>query len=480
MKSFYWFDYETVGTNPAADWPCQFAGIRTDEHFNEIGEPLNIYCQLPKDHLPHPEACLVTGLDPTEVNKKGLVEAEFIRRIHQELMVPGTCAVGYNSLRFDDEVTRHSLYRNFYDPYAREWQNGNSRWDLIDLVRLTAALRPEGINWPLHDNGDKSFKLEDLARANNLDHGNAHDALSDVRATIALARLIKSHQPKVYDFVFKQRGKHEAASLLNLSTQKPVVHVSGMFGPKKQNLSIVMPQVRHPVNNNGVIVYDLTVNPEPLMALSVAQIQERVFTAVDQLPDNSARIPLKVIHLNKCPVIAPLRVLKEDHHRLSLDIDVCRKHWTLLRAQQGLSKKVREVFASPPVKMTDDPDMMLYSGGFFSPADRRAMDQVVNTSPEELGQLELAFKDRRLEEMLFRYKARNYPDVLDGQEKEQWRQFCIHRLTQSGGERFGFQAFKEALMTSRTHHQSPEACRLLDKVERYVEEVRLLLRIESH
>ncbi len=478
MKSFYWFDYETVGTDPAMDWPSQFAGIRTDEQFNEIGEPLNIYCQLPKDHLPHPEACLVTGLDPAEVNKKGLVEAEFIGRIHQELITPETCAVGYNSLRFDDEVTRHSLYRNFYDPYAREWKHDNSRWDLIDLVRLTAALRPEGINWPLHDNNHKSFKLEDLARANNIDHGNAHDALSDVRATIALARLIKSRQPKVYDFVFKQRGKDQVTDLLNLTEQKPVVHVSGMFGAEKQNLSIVMPLAEQAINKNGVIVYDLTVDPEPLITLSIEQIRERVFTATDQLPGNSARIPLKVIHRNKCPVIAPLGVLRPaDCQRLQLNLDVCHRHWALLLRQKGLSQKVQEVFSSPPTKVSDDPDMMLYSGGFFSPADRRAMDQVVSTTPEKLSQLKLIFKDRRLEEMLFRYKARNYPDVLDEQEKEAWRQFCIHRLTQQSGRRFGFQAFEQELLASRTHHQSPEAQNLLDKVEHYVAEIRLLLSV---
>ena len=164
MKSFYFHDYETFGTDPALDWPAQFAGIRTDAELNEVGEPLNIFCQLPNDHLPNPLACLITGLTPQRVNELGMIEPDFIRRIHAELMVPGTCALGYNTLRFDDEVTRNILYRNFYDPYAREWQNGNSRWDLIDLVRLTAALRPDGIEWPSREDGCKSFRLEDITR----------------------------------------------------------------------------------------------------------------------------------------------------------------------------------------------------------------------------------------------------------------------------------------------------------------------------
>ena len=203
--TLYWHDYETFGVDARRDRPAQFAGLRTDEELNEIGEPLNIYCKPALDVLPHPEACLITGITPQLADARGVLEPEFIARIHAEFAQPGTCGVGYNSLRFDDEVTRHTLYRNFYDPYAREWQNGNSRWDLIDLVRMTYALRPEGIEWPLKDDGKPSFRLENLATANNIGHESAHDALSDVRATIGVARLIRNRQPRLYDWLFQLR-----------------------------------------------------------------------------------------------------------------------------------------------------------------------------------------------------------------------------------------------------------------------------------
>ena len=134
-SSIFWYDYETTGINPRCDRPLQVAGIRTDEALNEVGEALNIYCRPSDDILPHPAACLVTGIDPQRLQQSGLDEGEFMTRVHAALSAPGTCGAGYNSLRFDDEVTRYSLYRNFFDPYAREWQGGNSRWDLIDLVR---------------------------------------------------------------------------------------------------------------------------------------------------------------------------------------------------------------------------------------------------------------------------------------------------------------------------------------------------------
>lgn len=104
--TLYWHDYETSGTDPRRDRPMQFAGLRTDEDLNVVGEPLSLYCRLADDVLPQPDACLVTGLTPARVNREGVAEAEFIGRIVAELGRPGTCGVGYNSLRFDDEVTR--------------------------------------------------------------------------------------------------------------------------------------------------------------------------------------------------------------------------------------------------------------------------------------------------------------------------------------------------------------------------------------
>ncbi|WP_066014848.1 exodeoxyribonuclease I [Endozoicomonas atrinae] len=430
MNSFYFHDYETFGADPALDWPAQFAGIRTDTELNEVGQPLNIFCKLPEDHLPNPMACLVTGLTPQKVNEQGVVEPEFIRSIHTELMVPGTCALGYNTIRFDDEVTRNILYRNFYDPYAREWQNGNSRWDLIDLVRLTAALRPEGIEWPLREDGFKSFRLEEITAANGIDHGSAHDALSDVRATIALARLVRQRQPRVFQFYLSHRGKREVAGLLNLVNQQMVVHVSGMFGAQRHNLAVVMPLIDHPVNRNGIVVYDLSVDPEPLLNLSVEDIRRRLFTPADQLGDGEERIPLKTIHINKCPAVAPLAVLRaEDQDRLEINLARCEVHRNQLMADRRLTAKLKEVFSESLTMKHTDPDQMIYSGGFFSPADKNEMSRILTSNPSQLSQLGLSFSDKRLEEMLFRYRGRHYFETMDGEDQGLWKQYCRDRLS---------------------------------------------------
>ena len=191
MQTYYWHDYETFGIDPQRDRPVQFAGLRTDENFNIIDEPLVIFCKPTSDYLPNPDACLITGISPQLAYQKGVCEAEFIAQINKQMAQPHTCTLGYNTLRFDDEVTRHCLYRNFYDPYAREWQNGNSRWDMIDVVRAARALRPEGIHWPVDEQGIANIRLDQLTIANNIAHEAAHDALSDVYATINVAKLIK-------------------------------------------------------------------------------------------------------------------------------------------------------------------------------------------------------------------------------------------------------------------------------------------------
>ena len=486
IKSFYWHDYETFGANPAMDWPAQFAGIRTDADLNEIGEPLNIFCKQPMDHLPNPVATMVTGLSPQEVNERGVVEPDFIRMIHHEFIQPGTCGVGYNSLRFDDEVTRNALYRNFYDPYAREWQNGNSRWDLIDMVRLAGAIRPDGIEWPLREDGFKSFRLEELTKANGITHSDAHDALSDVRATIAMARLVRDQQPKLFDYVLNLRNKHVVSKMLNLVQQDMVVHVSGMFGGHRNNLAIVVPLANHPINKNGIVVYDLAVDPAPLLELSVEQIRERLFTPAEQLPEGVERIPLKTVHINKCPVLASVKVLNaKNQDELDIDLTLCEKHRQQLLQSPELAGKVQAVFSERPAygDELNDPEKMLYSGGFFSYADKDAMSQIVTSTPEQLTNLTINFGDSRLEEMLLRYRGRHYPQTLDDEDRQEWLQFCRDRLSGKLHPQdktvLNFGNFNQAMAEAQTMAgDDTNKQDLLRKVESYVQQLGKELSLE--
>ncbi|MDU3078054.1 MAG: exodeoxyribonuclease I, partial [Mixta calida] len=276
QPTFLFHDYETFGKSPALDRPAQFAGIRTDMDFNIIGEPEVFYCQPADDYLPQPEAVMITGITPQLAQARGVTEAEFARRIHALFTVENTCVVGYNNVRFDDEVTRNIFYRNFYDPYAWSWQNGNSRWDLLDVMRACYALRPDGINWPENDEGLPSFKLELLTQANGVEHNNAHDAMSDVYATIAMAKLVKEKQPKLFEFLFRHRTKQKINTLIDIPQMKPLVHISGMFGALRGNTSWIAPLAWHPENRNALIVCDLAGDITPLLELDADALRERL------------------------------------------------------------------------------------------------------------------------------------------------------------------------------------------------------------
>ncbi len=419
MTTLFWHDYETFGADPRCDRPAQFAGIRTDENLRVIGKPVTVYCKPAPDFLPHPDACVLTGITPQQAWDLGVCEAEFAARVHEELAKSHTCGVGYNSIRFDDEMTRYLLYRNLYSPYDREWRNGNSRWDIIDLARMAYALRPDGINWPNKEDGTPSFKLEHLSAANDLTHESAHDALSDVYATIALAKLIRKHQARLYDFLFTLRDKRRVAEYLNLRQPKPVLHTSRMYPAQFGCTTLVVPLAAEPRNKNGIIVYDLRVDPTPLLELDADAIRERVFTSAEAL--NEARIPLKVV---------PLSTLSNGaHERMQIDIAECEHHWQQIQAApaDALAAKIEEAFKPPAFPPAPEAEAMLYDA-FIADADKAKMDIIRSMSPKALATYKPNFLDKRLPELLWRYRARNYPDTLNAQEQKAWEEYRQNRL----------------------------------------------------
>ncbi len=431
--TFYWYDLETFGLDPVRDRIAQFAGVRTDLELNVLGPPRVLFCKPPADYLPDPASCLVTGITPQLAHDKGCVEAELVAAIRSEFLQPNSCVAGYNNLRFDDEVLRQTLYRNLFDPYEREWRNGNSRWDIIDMVRLVRALRPDGIDWPITEEGRPSFRLEALTAANGIPHADAHEALADVLATIGLARLVKSRQPRLYDFVFAHRSKQQAAKLLNLGAFEPVVHVSGRYPSKRYNLAIIVPLSKHPGNHNGIVVYDLSIDPAPLMELPVDEIRHRVFTAAKGDELQPPRIPLKTVHLNKCPVLAPLKVIRPaDEVRLGLCSEAAFAHLARLRATPEIAAKVAAVFEHQALPDETDPDALLYRGGFLDEADRAKLNRMHECLPLAADVATVRFRDRRLPEMVFRYRARNYPERLTAEEWERWESFRLAGLKGTG------------------------------------------------
>jgi exodeoxyribonuclease-1 len=461
--TFLWHDYETFGATPRRDRPAQFAAIRTDAELNEIGEPIMLYCQPANDFLPDPESCLITGILPQHCLEHGVPEHEFARQIEAAFSQPDTIGVGYNTIRFDDEVTRYLFWRNLIDPYAREWQHNCGRWDLLDVVRMVHALRPDGIVWPTRDDGKPSFKLEHLSAANGLAHEAAHDALSDVRATIALARLIRSKQPRLFDFCLELRRKDRVAAEIGLhqapEARQPFLHVSGMFPVEHGCLALVYPLAQHPTNKNEILVWDCRYDPSELFTLDAETIRTRMFTRTDDLPEGVTRLPIKSVHLNKSPMlVANLKTLQPElATRWDIDLEQGRAHAALAAAGPDLRAVWAQVLQKPASGTPVDVDEDLY-GGFVSKEDRRQLESIRMQKPAALTGKRVSFDDERLNELLLRYRARNFPETLSEEEMQTWEAHRAARLFEgAGGARTIDQLFQEIDALSETADERAEA-----------------------
>ena len=439
--SFFFYDLETSGFNPHSARVMQFAGQRTDMELQPVGDPVNVLIKLTPDVLPEPDAILVTGITPQKTLADGVTEAEFLKLFHEQVAMPGTIFVGFNSVRFDDEFMRFLNYRNFYDAYEWQWQDSNSRWDILDVVRMTRALRPDGIKWPFATDGKPTNRLELLTAVNKLDHSNAHDALSDVQATIAVAQLILIKQPKLFAYLLKVRDKREVAKLVNAGD--PFVYTSGKYPGEFEKTTIVATLTEHP-KNQAALVYDLRHDPVPFLDMSVEQLLGAWRYTKD--PD-AVRLPVKTLKYNRCPAIAPLGVVNGDEatqQRLGLTIDIALKHLAALRPHreefthkllQAIDRLDAEQTKAQQTSLLDNHltvDARLYAG-FISGPDKQTMRAVRAAQPQKLDTtLRDRFKDERLKSLLPLYKARNYPDTLTSDERAEWDSFCRYQLFEGG------------------------------------------------
>ncbi len=425
-----WYDLETFGTHPRWDRIGQFAALRTDGGFSAVGDPTVLFCRMSPDYVPDPGACLVTGMVPQMVNEQGLSEADFAASIEGEMSRPGTCVVGFNNLSFDDEFIRSLFYRNFYDPYRREYENGNTRWDILNLVRMTHDLRPEGIQWVHDPDGRPGFRLEELAAANGIEHDRAHDALSDVRATVGLAKLIHEKQPRIFRYSFRLRKKEAVRRLLNLQRPEPILHTSSVFTRPGGCTTVVYPLSAHPSNSNEIIAYDLRYDPQEWIDLELDEIRRRIFTKSSELEEGE-RVHLHGIRMNRSPAVAPLSTLTEERAQaLELNLERCLRHARFLQSKPDLVRKVRAIYLPNGENLPEprDPELRIYTDSFFGDEDRETFARIHESKPQELIDSPPHFVDPRGPELLRRFLARNFYELLPPEEQSRWMSTCASRL----------------------------------------------------
>jgi len=550
MKTFYWYDFETFGISPKIDRISQFAGIRTDENLNILDEHM-FYCKPTHDCLPSPEACAVTGISPQLCEQKGMIEHKFIKKIHEQISAPNTCTAGYNSIRFDDEFTRYTLYRNFLDPYAWHWQNGNTRWDILDVVRMCYALKKEtsfkwvykqyikcqlvGFYWGKREGkkaiilkirntddheyeiannwedqvgkifnqlskfngemigystfGDHSnlewfenielwsnslnkeypiFKLDRLSPANGIEHSNAHDALADVRATIAIAKIIKESQPQLFDYAFKLREKKFVESSINLF--EPMLHTSGMYPAQKSCTRLSVALAYHPEYKDRVIVFNLDQDPSILLELSADELKVLMFTKQSELPKNVERLQIKDLIFNKSPMFVPniYKIEPKVVEQLQIDMVTCLKHLDFIKDNQlAIEKVVQNLYKNDQgFEKSTDADQSLYDG-FMDNADKRIAEQIQTLNIEQLKNFHPKFKDEKLSNLLIHFKARNYPESLTEDEAENWFETVQGRVQMGENGYLSIDEYLQRIHIMREQHPQKEA--LWRQLENYGE-----------
>ena len=410
-QTFFFYDLETSGLSPKTDRIMQFAGQRTTMGLEPIGEPINILIKLANDTLPSPDAIMVTGITPQSTQQDGLTEAEFCKYVTNEIFTPGTVACGYNSVRFDDEHMRYCFWRNFYDPYEWQWSDGRSRWDMLDVVRMTRALRPEGIEWPFKD-GKATNRLELITKENGISHENAHDALADVNALIDVTRLIRDKQPQLYNYLFKMREKKAVQQLVNLQNPTPFVYSCGQYSSANEKTTVAFPIA--PAKNGSVLVFDLRHNLDELL-----EQEEPKFYPI-----------IKELKYNHCPAVAPLGVLEQGDgwKKIGLDKETVEKNLKALLAHPDFIERMRseneERAEFPPAP---DSESALYDG-FLDAPDKTKCLAVASASANELADFHPDFNDPRLPDLLLHYKARNYENSLSEDEHAAWEKYRVERI----------------------------------------------------
>ena len=432
LSGFYFYDLETSGRDPRWHRVLQFAGVRTDLALNPLEEPLVLRARLPEEVLPEVDAMRVTGLTPGVVTQ-GLGEAELADRIAAATGDASLCLCGYNSVRFDDEFLRFTFYRSLLEPYGRE-RRGGTRMDLLDLVRAMRALRPDGMQWPMADDGLPSSKLVDIAAANGVEHASAHDAGSDVLATIGVARCLRAAQPRLFDYAVSLRQRRVSERLL-VPRDEPVVHVSGRIPRDRASLALMTSLGRHPRNARGFVMFDLSQDPREYAALNEDELHRRLFTPGDAL--EVERLRMKEIRTNRSPFVAEISaVRREDAARLGLDLDEAMARHRWLRARPELVRRLvraftRDVFEAVP----SDADAALYDDLINDRDQMRALDlRGIVASGERGPEPSTLFDDARLRALAWRFRARNAPQTLDAGERDEWQAFVRTRLLGEPGE----------------------------------------------
>lgn len=452
-QHFSWYDLETSGTSNSQDQIYQFAAIKTDRDLNIIPHTeVNIMCKPRPDVVPHPMAFLTHGIDINQLKMNGMTEFELAAFVHDYMLSSsGNIISGYNNMAFDDIFLRQLMYRNMQPPYEHEYKDGNSRFDAFKYIQMIYAFRPDILEWAKNEDGGVSMKLDAMAQANGIVHENAHDALSDVHATIGITKIVKERNPRSFDFFLNLMDKDLNRSIM--SRKQPLLHVSGIFGRDVRNTSMILPVAIDKGNKNKFLCIDLRQDPTDMLAMSSAEIKKYLFTKRSELPEGHPIVPAIGVQTNNLPVIMDAKSTLSSGlaDRLSLDLDACYQNMEKIQGNREFMTTLQNAFLNskePP----KDAYEQLYSNGFINNNDARIRHTLTavtgNNGNRDTFSIEtesthvaaMRMQDSiRHQELITRSKWGNfYQELIESEnfspaELYQWSKYLVSRLTSNEG-----------------------------------------------
>lgn len=384
MAGFVIYDTETTGLRKGFDQIVSFAAVHTDHDLNEL-ETFEIRSKLQPHVVPAPKALLTNGFSIADLTDPTLPSHyEMMGGIARKLSdwSPATF-IGYNSIRFDEEMLRHGFIQSLLDPYITS-RSRSGRADAFSLALAAYATPPRCLIAPTGLEGRPSFKLADIAVANNLAHANAHHALSDAKATLELCRFVRANADDIWQRF--QRFSNKATVSQFVEMEEAFV-LSEFFGGGQASHRVVTSMGTAPDNKNNHFCFDLSFDPELIASLTDAEVSGAICrkgSPIRRLATNSGPALTElwaaeglVMDLDEGTIAARTRRLKDDP-------DLCVRLIGIYTA----SWKNREL---PPF-----PEQRLYSGGFINDADKQRMWEFHEASRESRHHIVESFEDPRL------------------------------------------------------------------------------------
>lgn len=414
-KTYLFYDIETSGLNPAFDQVLQFAAIRTDKDLNEIARH-EIRVALRKDVLPAPEA-VITHMISLENMQQGISEVVGIQQIHQLLNEPGTISVGYNTLGFDDEFLRFSFYRNLFTPYTHQYANECSRMDIYPILIFYYLFAKDGINWPMRDN-KLSLKLEELIVHNQLAEGQAHDAMVDVQATVALAKLLKRNK-EMWEYCCDYFSKEKELTRLNkwglFQADHIGLYIDPAFGVNNNFLAPVVCLGQHWHYKNQWLFLRLDL-PE-LQQVAADEINKNTWVMRKKMAEPGFLLPASDRYLEKLTAERKNTLIEN-------------KKWLLDNVEYFKKISDYHLDYKYPIVPQADVDSVLYQTGFFSSDDVRCCYDFHQADILHKINLLEKFNNPDLRDLAWRLLGRNYFEILPENMREDFQLY----LQKAGSE----------------------------------------------